>query len=318
MSMYSFWSSALSSSQHAAVLSDEAAAVGVTTGLVGAGGFGKTTSARMVAHDPRVRQEFRDGVVWVTVGEDTSGPDLAMKLGSAARLFDASAPEVTDPVGAGAVLGRVLADRRVLLVVDDVWSTGQVEPFLLGGNREVRLFTTRQQGVLPDEVTRVRVDQMSQTQARRLLIAGLPAAPPMPPRLVRRALRATGRWPVLVSLVHGAVYDAAKDGGGPASELADVLAALRIDGITALAVHDPGERGKAVAATIEQGRVGTAPARRPARAGDPGPHPADHPQHDLTDAVHAARATDISWTVIADAAGITPQSAQERWSEATR
>jgi WD40 repeat protein len=231
----------------AAVLS-ASTAVEVTTGLVGAGGFGKTTLARMVAHDPRVRREFPDGAVWVTVGEDASGPDLAMKLVSAARLFDGAAPEVTDPLGAGAVLGRVLDGRRVLLVVDDVWSPGQVEPFLLGGDRVVRLFTTRQQGVLPDGVTRVRVDQMSEIEARRLLTAKLPA---MPPRLVARGLRATGRWPVLLSLVHGAVGDASKNGGDPAAELAEVLAALRIDGITALDVHDPGERGKAVAATIE-------------------------------------------------------------------
>lgn len=129
----------------AAVLSSDAATVGVTTGLVGAGGFGKTTLARMVAHDPRVRREFRDGVVWVTVGEDADGPDLASKLVSAARLFDGNAPEVTDPLGAGAVLGRALDRRRVLLIVDDVWSTGQVEPFLLGGDSTVRLFTTRQQ-----------------------------------------------------------------------------------------------------------------------------------------------------------------------------
>jgi hypothetical protein len=161
----------------AAVLS-ASTAVEVTTGLVGAGGFGKTTLARMVAHDPRVRREFPDGAVWVTVGEDASGPDLAMKLVSAARLFDGAAPEVTDPLGAGAVLGRVLDGRRVLLVVDDVWSPGQVEPFLLGGDRVVRLFTTRQQGVLPDGVTRVRVDQMSEIEARRLLTAKLPAMPP--------------------------------------------------------------------------------------------------------------------------------------------
>ena len=109
-------------------------AVGVTTGLVGAGGFGKTTLARMVAHDPRVRAEFSGGVVWVTVGEDAGGPDLAAKLVSAARLFDPAAAEVTDPLAAGAVLGRVLAGRRVLLVVDDVWSTAQVEPFLIGGD----------------------------------------------------------------------------------------------------------------------------------------------------------------------------------------
>ena len=58
----------------AAVLAPDASAVGVTTGLVGAGGFGKTTLARMVAHDPRVRAEFAGGVVWVTVGEDAGGP----------------------------------------------------------------------------------------------------------------------------------------------------------------------------------------------------------------------------------------------------
>jgi WD40 repeat protein len=238
----------LSEALVAAVLSADATAVGVTTALVGAGGFGKTTLARLVAHDPRVRSEFRDGALWVTVGEDASGPDLAMKLVSAARLFDGSAPEVTDPLGAGAVLGRVLDGRRVLLVVDDVWSTGQVEPFLIGGDRTVRLFTTRQQGVLPAGVTRVRVDQMSELEARRLLTAGLPK---MPTRLVTKAVRATGRWPVLLSLVHGAVRDACQDGGDPAAELAEVLAALRIDGITALDVHDPEERGKAVAATIE-------------------------------------------------------------------
>ena len=231
----------------AAVLSADTA-VGVTTGLVGAGGFGKTTLARMVAHDPRVRREFPDGAIWVTVGEDASGPDLAMKLVSAARLFDGGAPVVTDPLGAGAVLGRVLEGQRVLLVVDDVWSPAQVEPFLLGGDRTVRIFTTRQQGVLPGGVARVRVDQMSEIEARLLLTAGLPA---MPPRLLAKGLRATGRWPVLLALVHGAVRDASKNGGDSAAEMAEVLAALKIDGITALDVHDPEERGKAVATTIE-------------------------------------------------------------------
>ena len=70
------------------------------------------------------------------------------------QLFDPGAPEVTDPQAAGGVSGRVLAGRRVLLVVDDVWSTAQVEPFLVGGDAAasstvVRLFTTRQPGVLP-------------------------------------------------------------------------------------------------------------------------------------------------------------------------
>ena len=65
---------------------------------------------------PRVRAQFSGGVVWVTVGEDAGALDLAAKLVSAARLFDPTAAEVTDPLAAGAVLGRVLSGRRVLLV----------------------------------------------------------------------------------------------------------------------------------------------------------------------------------------------------------
>jgi hypothetical protein len=124
-----------------------------------AGGFGKTTLARMVAHDPRVPSEFGGGGVWVTVGEDAVGLELAHKLVSAARLFDAAAPEVTDPIAAGGALGRALAGRRVLLVVDNVWSSGQVEPFLIGGEGAVRLLTTRQQGVFPDGAVPVAADQ---------------------------------------------------------------------------------------------------------------------------------------------------------------
>lgn len=86
----------------AAVLAPDAASVGVTTGLVGAGGFGKTTLARMVAHDPRIRAGFPDGQVWVTVGQDTVGPDLAGAITSTARLFDPGVPDLSDPLAAGA------------------------------------------------------------------------------------------------------------------------------------------------------------------------------------------------------------------------
>ena len=230
-----------------AVLAPDATSVGVTTALVGAGGFGKTTLARMLAHDPRVRTEFSGGVVWVTVGEDADALDLAAKLVSAARLFDPGAAEVTDPQAAGAVLGRALSGRRVLLVVDDVWSTAQVEPFLVGGDGAVRLFTTRQPGVLPGRVAPVQVDQMTEGQARELLTAGLPS---LSWGLVAEALRATGRWPVLLSLVHGAVRDAVTEGGDPATELTDVLAALKTEGVTALDATSTGERNAAVAATI--------------------------------------------------------------------
>ena len=233
-----------------AVLAADADPVGITAGIVGAGGFGKTTLARMVVHDKRVQARFDDGVAWVTVGEDVGGPELAQKLVSAARLFDAGAPLVTDPIAAGAVLGRALDQRRVLIVVDDVWSSAQVEPFLIGGHGVVRMFTTRQQGVLPDRAERVAVDQMPDSQAHALLTADLPH---MPARLVRDVLQTTGRWPVLLALVHGAVQDAVRGGADPTDELSDVLIALRTEGVTALDPHNPDDRARAVAATMEAG-----------------------------------------------------------------
>ncbi|MGH3772047.1 MAG: DUF4062 domain-containing protein [Pseudonocardiaceae bacterium] len=60
-----------------AVRRSGAGVVGVTTGLWGAGGFGKTTLARLLVHREEVREEFPDGVVWVTVGEYAAGPELA-------------------------------------------------------------------------------------------------------------------------------------------------------------------------------------------------------------------------------------------------
>jgi hypothetical protein len=47
--------------------------VGITTGLYGAGGFGKTTLALMVCADRRVRRRFRGRVYLVTVGRDLRG-----------------------------------------------------------------------------------------------------------------------------------------------------------------------------------------------------------------------------------------------------
>ena len=139
----------------AAVLAPDADAVGVTTGLVGAGGFGKTTLARMVAHDPRVRAEFSGGVVWVTVGEDASGLDLAAKLVSAARLFDPAAAEVTQPL----TPGRCWSGRSTA-VGCCWWSMTCGRPPRSSRSSSaatvaVRLFTTRQPGLLPGQVAPV-------------------------------------------------------------------------------------------------------------------------------------------------------------------
>jgi hypothetical protein len=97
-------------------------------------------------------------------------------------------------------------------------------------------------------VAPVRVDEMTNAEAHALLTAGLAE---LPVALIAEALEVTGRSPVLLSLVHGTVGDAVRAGGDAEAELQDVLAALRVEGITALDVANPSKRSEAVTTTIE-------------------------------------------------------------------
>ena len=69
--------------------------VGITTGLYGAGGFGKTTLARVVCADARVRRRFRGGVYLVTVGRDVRGAAaVAAKVNDVIKLVAGRMPRL--------------------------------------------------------------------------------------------------------------------------------------------------------------------------------------------------------------------------------
>ena len=230
------------------VLSGRSPTVGMTTGVRGAGGFGKTTVARIVAQMDQVKQHFSDGVLWVTLGEEVQGPDLAEKANQVCWQLTGIKPPLTDPALAGVQLGRALAERRFLLIVDDVWSAAQLAPFLQGGAQTVRLVTTRQHSVLPDTAPAVEIDAMQPDEARQLLLDRLPH---VTHRLVTGLLAATGRWPMLLALVNRSARDRVNRGQTAAAALQAILSRLRQQGPTVLDVKDPGQRHRAVATTVE-------------------------------------------------------------------
>jgi hypothetical protein len=232
----------------AKVTASDAGTVGMTNALRGAGGFGKTTLARMLVHNPTVQEAFPDGIAWVTIGEDVHGPDVAAKVNDVTETVSRSKPSLSDPALAGFALGEALRDRRMLLVVDDIWSRTQLEPFLSGGPNTVRLVTTRQHEVLPETAVHVDVDAMAAADARSVLLSGLDG---VGEDLVVGLLRATGRWPVLLALVNGAARSDVAHGADGGEALGDILAALISDGPTALDVSNPDDRSHAVSATLE-------------------------------------------------------------------
>jgi hypothetical protein len=233
---------------------------GITTGLHGAGGFGKTTLAKMACADRRVRRRFRDRVYWVTVGQDVRDPAaVAAKVNDVIRMVSGEAAVFPDPWAAGARLKTVLkAGPRRLLVLDDVWQEEQLAPFVGDLRRYSLLVTTRVPGLLAERDVAVRVDQMLPEEAREVLTSG---GLRLPPALAEGLLKATGRWPLPLRLVAEILTNASKLGADVAEAGQLVLERLQAEGAEAiddlsgkagqdLDVKRPEERQRAVRATI--------------------------------------------------------------------
>jgi hypothetical protein len=139
--------------------------VAITAALRGAGGYGKTTLAKALCHDEHIQEAFDDGILWVTLGEtpgDLTGriEDLIVTLGDERPGFTALDAAVNR-------LKELLADRDILIVIDDVWDRAHLNPFIQGGPRCARLISTRNFDTLPAGAARVRVDAMQQDERRR-------------------------------------------------------------------------------------------------------------------------------------------------------
>ena len=229
------------------VCSEDSDPVGIT-GVHGTGGFGKTTVAKWICHQPRTEQRFPGGLLWVTLGEQVAGAELAARVNDLVEQLTGARPALTDPLQAGFRLGEVLDSRDdpVLLVVDDAWTDQQVEPFLCGGRRCRRLLTTRHRRLV-DPRGCVQLDQMTAAQAAALLTRDVPHAATEP---VDRVVAATGRWPVLLALANRALVRAVDYGTPVEQALQDVADRLDEDGPVTFDLDNVHHRGRAVRATI--------------------------------------------------------------------
>ncbi len=120
---------------------------GITAALRGAGGYGKTTLARALARDPDIQDAYFDGILWAELGEKPER--LIATLSDLVTLLSGERPQLETINAAAAKLREVLGDRRILMVIDDVWREQDLQPFLQGGRNCVRLVTTRIDSVLP-------------------------------------------------------------------------------------------------------------------------------------------------------------------------
>jgi hypothetical protein len=177
----------------------------ITTALRGAGGFGKTTLALALCHDPAVQRAFPDGILWIELGEQP--PRTLDLLNSLLVRLGTSGPTALTEKEAQERWERALADRTCLLVIDDVWQIADLKPLLSGGPRCRRLVTTRNDQVLPSEAARVVVGTMTEEEAIAVLCQGqsVDLQEASAYLAVAELVKQLGYWPLLVSLARGSL-----------------------------------------------------------------------------------------------------------------
>lgn len=167
--------------------------------LTGEPGAGKSTLAVRIAH--HVADDFPDGQLYAHLAGATKPRPVNDVLADLLRSLGVTGPGIPDGTHAkAAVLRSRLADRRVLLVLDDAADPAQVLPLLPGTPSSKVLVTSRRRltGLL--DAHRVRVGSLTDTEAVDLLatVAGRRVA--ADPDGARRIASACGNLPLALRI----------------------------------------------------------------------------------------------------------------------
>jgi DNA-binding SARP family transcriptional activator/tetratricopeptide (TPR) repeat protein len=215
--------------------------------VTGTAGVGKTALARHWAH--RARDRFPDGQLFVDLRGYADGAPIQPLdvLGTFLRALGVAADRVPAALQEAAAEYRTrLADRRMLVVLDNARSAAQVRPLLPGGASCHVVVTSRDglTGLVAVEGARqVGLGPLTAGQAGRLL-SGLLGERRVraEPQAARALAESCARLPLALRIV------CAELSSRPGTTLADQVAALGDDRLTALAL--PGDDHPGVAAAL--------------------------------------------------------------------
>ncbi len=112
-----------------------------TTVIQGWPGVGKSSLVAMMAHDAEITQQFPDGILWASLGENPGIFNELSLWADALKLSDFGRVRKIEEISAQ--LTAALHDKRVLLIIDDVWQTEHAQPFRVGGQFCAMVMTSR-------------------------------------------------------------------------------------------------------------------------------------------------------------------------------
>ena len=194
------------------------------TSVRGWPGIGKTTLAAAMAHDAEVKKAFPDGVLWTALG---MSPNPLAGLGQWLLAFGDDPQRYQRIEERQNRLAGLLRDRRMLLIIDDVWQAADAQPFLVGGQSCRTLLTTREPDVarklgLPDKAV-YRLLVLSEEDSIELIRQLSPESVAQDEQGVRRLVQELDGLPLALNIA-GSLLAAEAALGWGVRDLLDELA----------------------------------------------------------------------------------------------
>ena len=118
------------------------------TALKGMGGIGKTILAQALCCDDVVQQAFPDGVIWIKAGKATS--DIAIQMREVGKCLKDDMTAYDSELGCKNRYRNTIREKAALIVIDDVWRSADIAPFMADSPRSRILFTTRDGSIAGD------------------------------------------------------------------------------------------------------------------------------------------------------------------------
>jgi len=187
------------------------------TGLHGMGGIGKSVLAAAVAQDEEVRGHFHDGVFWLTLGTD---PKIILRQSDLAWMLDGKPHIFKDSNQGNNFLSGLLAEKNCLIILDDVWRSGDVQALLSNlGPRSRMIITTRDARIITAlGAYEYRMDLLSDQEALKFLASWAEKEVDNLPSEAHEIILECGGLPLALAICGAQVRD-----GLPWTDLLDAL-----------------------------------------------------------------------------------------------
>lgn len=176
----------------------------VIVGLIGIPGAGKTTVAVDIVHDPKIRQNFSNGILWASSGNSPNIFRLLTNWAVTLRISRDDLEKLTDLEKLADWIKYETQDKRMLFAIDDVWNEDEVRPlFSARGDNCSVIFTTRSpklaQSFSPSNI--YYVGELDQLAGEELLRNISPKSFEAEPVLSKELVEITGRLPLAITII---------------------------------------------------------------------------------------------------------------------